>query len=116
MNTTIKLAAGIEADPEDFQQHQTNPNWYKAALNSRQADPFCCSPVWQLSFHNAYSPNRRLLIRESNNNVIAFAEKVFPLQATHPVSNVLAPVATPRRPGMQLVQSDFAPSPFAELQ
>jgi hypothetical protein len=51
--------------------------WNKAALSTGQADPFCCLPSWQLSFHDAYSPKRRLLIKECSNNVIAFAEKVF---------------------------------------
>jgi hypothetical protein len=51
--------------------------WNKVALSTRQADPFCCLPAWQLSFHDAFSPKRRLLIKECSNNVIAFAEKVF---------------------------------------
>jgi hypothetical protein len=51
--------------------------WNKAALSTGQADPFCCLPSWQLSFHDAFSPKRRLLIKECSNNVIAFAEKVF---------------------------------------
>jgi hypothetical protein len=51
--------------------------WNKVALSTRQADPFCCLPSWQLSFHDAFSPNRRLLIKECSNNVIAFAEKVI---------------------------------------
>ena len=77
MNTTTTLTVDLEKNFESFQQIQTSPNREKAVINANQADPFCCSPVWQLSFHEAYSPNRRLLIRESNNNVIAFAEKVF---------------------------------------
>ena len=77
MNSTVSTASRFETASEDFQQLQASANWNKVALNSRQADPFCCLPVWQLSFHEAYSPNRRLLIRESTDNVIAFAEKVF---------------------------------------
>ena len=77
MNSVIKLDVAFDTDTKGFQKLQTNSNWNRAALNSRQADPFCCLPVWQLSFHEAYSPYRRLLIRESTNNVIAFAEKVF---------------------------------------
>jgi hypothetical protein len=53
------------------------PDWNVAASSSGQADPFCCSPAWQLSFHNSYAPNRRLFIRESSNNVVAFAEKII---------------------------------------
>jgi hypothetical protein len=51
--------------------------WRNAALSTGQADPFCCLPSWQLSFHDAFSPKRRLLIRECLNSVIAFAEKVI---------------------------------------
>jgi hypothetical protein len=52
------------------------PNWSAAAANTLQADPFCCSPAWQLSFHNAFAPNRRLFIKESSKNIVAFAEKI----------------------------------------
>jgi hypothetical protein len=52
-------------------------NWSAAAANTGQADPFCCSPAWQLSFHNAFAPNRRLFIRECSKNVVAFAEKII---------------------------------------
>ena len=54
--------------------------WKKAALGTHQADPFCCLPEWQLAFHDAFSPKRRLLIEEREGNVIAFAEKIFPSQ------------------------------------
>jgi hypothetical protein len=77
MNPTVKSTADFDPDPTHFQKPQASSNWIRAATRTRQADPFCCSPVWQLSFHEAFSPNRRLLIRESANNVIAFAEKVF---------------------------------------
>ena len=53
------------------------PSWEKAAISTKQADPFCCTPDWQLSFHEAYSPNRRLLIEETSDCTIAFAEKFF---------------------------------------
>jgi hypothetical protein len=57
--------------------HQPSSTWNTAALNVRQADPFCCLTSWQLSFHEAFSPRRRLLIKESSDSAIAFAEKVF---------------------------------------
>lgn len=51
--------------------------WRKAALQAEQVDPFCSTPAWQLPFHDAFSPGRRLLIKEFDGSVIAFAEKVF---------------------------------------
>jgi hypothetical protein len=54
--------------------------WRAAALRTAQADPFCCMPYWQLAFHDAFSPGRRLLIREAEGSVIAFAEVVFSRQ------------------------------------
>jgi hypothetical protein len=51
--------------------------WNGLAIQTRQQDPFCCSPAWQLAFHEAFSPKRRLLIRHSGDSLVAFAEKVF---------------------------------------
>ncbi|MDR3176870.1 MAG: GNAT family N-acetyltransferase [Desulfovibrio sp.] len=55
--------------PEHF------PTWAKAAVSTNQADPFCCSPVWQLAFHDAFGPKRRLFIEESSGSALVFAEK-----------------------------------------
>jgi Protein involved in cellulose biosynthesis (CelD) len=52
-------------------------DWYKAALGTNQVDPFCCTPVWQLSFHSVFGPKRRVLIETSAHAVLAFAETVF---------------------------------------
>ncbi len=52
--------------------------WLEAALSTKQTDPFCCTPAWQLSFHETFAPARRLLVKESADNVIVFAEEVFP--------------------------------------
>jgi hypothetical protein len=51
--------------------------WRNAAISTDQADPFCCAPSWQLAFHDAFSPKRRLLIESSSDGLIAFAENVF---------------------------------------
>ena len=53
--------------------------WNRLALTGRQQDPFCCTTAWNLSFHEAFSPKRRLLVRSSDGNVVSFAEKVFAL-------------------------------------
>jgi hypothetical protein len=51
-------------------------HWSHLASKTRQQDPFCSLPQWQLSFHDAFSPKRRLLFRETSDSLIAFAEKV----------------------------------------
>lgn len=68
-------------DPTDLADtsrwYASNSVWNRAALSTRQADPFCCLTYWQLAFHDAFSPKRNLLVRESADSVIAFAEKIF---------------------------------------
>ena len=39
-----------------------------------QVDPFCCRTEWQLSFHEAMGPERKLLVREVPGSVVAFAD------------------------------------------
>jgi len=51
--------------------------WNKAAIRTKQADPFCSTPAWQMAFHDAFNPERRLLIESSSNSVIAFAEHIL---------------------------------------
>lgn len=50
--------------------------WERTAISTSQADPFCSTPAWQMAFHDAFSPARRLLIESSSNSLIAFAEHV----------------------------------------
>ncbi|MDL2210167.1 GNAT family N-acetyltransferase [Desulfovibrio sp. OttesenSCG-928-O18] len=54
--------------------HSILHEWKKAATSTNQADPFCCSPAWQLSAYEAFSPQSRLLTACSGGSVIAFAE------------------------------------------
>ncbi|MDR0380080.1 MAG: GNAT family N-acetyltransferase [Candidatus Accumulibacter sp.] len=54
------------------------PTWGKLAVADEVCDPFCCTSFWQLAFHEAFNPRRRLLIEDTPNGVVAFAEKVFP--------------------------------------
>ncbi len=51
--------------------------WAKIAASTDQADPFCCTAAWQLSFHETFSPKRRLLIEATAGSRIAFAEMFF---------------------------------------
>ena len=48
--------------------------WNDIASRSGRPDPFCCTPAWQLAFHDAFSPSRRLLLHVEENNMLAFAE------------------------------------------
>lgn len=52
-------------------------HWAGLAARTCQADPFCCSPAWQFSFHEAFGPLRPLLLQESPGGMLAFAERVF---------------------------------------
>lgn len=52
-------------------------SWTRTALSTHQVDPFCCTPPWQLSFHDAFAPERKLLIQESSNTLLLFAERRF---------------------------------------
>ena len=77
MNSNTEHAPDINKNIQDTRWLKPTSNWNNVALRTRQADPFCCLPLWQFSFHEAFSPKRRLLIKECSNNVIAFAEKRF---------------------------------------
>ncbi|WP_294485130.1 GNAT family N-acetyltransferase [uncultured Mailhella sp.] len=48
--------------------------WTAIAARSGRADPFSCTPAWQLSFHDAFAPRRRLFIHVDEENVLTFAE------------------------------------------
>ena len=58
--------------------HNAKPDqydtWRSAALNDDLVDPFSCTPAWQLAFHDAFGPQRRVLFAEADSSVIAFAE------------------------------------------
>jgi len=70
---TMKLEVIL---PESEFEHIRDA-WTRAAITTKQADPFCSSPVWQLAFHEAVSPKRRLVVESASGSVICFAEKVF---------------------------------------
>ena len=52
--------------------------WTDLAPQSGKPDPFSCTPAWQLAFHDAFAPSRRLLIEEEEGNLMAFAEMALP--------------------------------------
>jgi hypothetical protein len=56
-------------------------NWNRAVSQTAQADPFCCRTEWQLSFHEAMQPNRRLIVRETPGSIVALAEELCPYKA-----------------------------------
>lgn len=64
-------------------------DWTRIALSTRQADPFCCTPAWQLPFHEIVHPERRLLVAESSGSIMAFAE-----ESSSPEEVFLTPLET----------------------
>ncbi len=69
----------ITKSSHELESHSTLlKSWTRTALSTSQVDPFCCTPPWQLSFHDAFSPNRKLLIKESAYNLLLFAEHILP--------------------------------------
>lgn len=48
-------------------------DWNLLAAQSTPADPFCCRTEWQLSFHEAFAPRRRLHLIAAGDSMIAFA-------------------------------------------
>jgi len=93
--------------------HNAQPDqyaaWQTAALRCDQTDPFCCMPSWQLAFHDAFGPKRRLLVAEAEGSVVAFAEGLVSEEEIF---------VTPLEPswffGCPLL-GDAAPSLFAEV-
>jgi len=49
-------------------------NWNRAVADSNVVDPFCCRTDWQLSFHQAFAPQREVYISQSAGSVVAFAQ------------------------------------------
>ena len=79
MNSEQKMAAVIQ------QEHTTNrdawqtwdhpeSNWNNAAMQTPQADPFCCRTEWQLSYNEGMEPGRKLIVREQPGSLVALAE------------------------------------------
>lgn len=48
--------------------------WQRSAISTSQADPFCSCPAWQMAFHDAFAPGRRLMVEAASNSLIALAE------------------------------------------
>jgi CelD/BcsL family acetyltransferase involved in cellulose biosynthesis len=46
-----------------------------AAARTLQGDPFCCRTEWQFSYHEAFGPQRPLLLRTAGDGVVAFAQR-----------------------------------------
>ncbi|MCQ2444353.1 MAG: GNAT family N-acetyltransferase [Mailhella sp.] len=47
-------------------------SWNRAIFHTAQADPFCCSPAWQLSFRRAFTEPSSTLIRGTEDSLICF--------------------------------------------
>lgn len=76
-NSKQGVAAHSDFTCSDAIDHPDS-NWNRAVSQTAQADPFCCRTEWQLSFHEAMQPGRKLVVRETPGSVIAFAENRHP--------------------------------------
>ena len=61
--------------------------WTKVSGVRSQADPFSCRPIWNLAFHEAYSPKRQIFIQGGLDGLAVMAEKHQPNG-----SSILTPV------------------------
>lgn len=68
MELRIQSHGSLDWSPESVRL------WNDIAGRSGRPDPFCCTPAWQMAFHDAFSPSRRLLLHVEEKNVLAFAE------------------------------------------
>ncbi|WP_308620064.1 GNAT family N-acetyltransferase [uncultured Desulfovibrio sp.] len=50
------------------------PLWAHLAASTGQADPFCCSPVWQLTFRQTFTADRRLFFLAAPAGLAVFTE------------------------------------------
>lgn len=58
-----------------FATPQLATKWENIALKTRQVDPFCSCPSWQLAFHDSEGSQGYLLLEASQDSMIAFALK-----------------------------------------
>jgi len=64
----------VFTDPASLAAHdRPDSNWNRQALGSALPDPFCATTAWQLSFREAFDPQRRIVIRESSDGLVQFA-------------------------------------------
>ena len=50
------------------------PFWESLAASTGEADPFCCGPVWQLTFREAFTPENRLFYLATPGGLALFSE------------------------------------------
>ena len=48
--------------------------WNRQIFETYQVDPFCCSTYWQFSCYQAFQPDRRLMLRQNDQSLLAFIE------------------------------------------
>lgn len=53
-------------------------HWNRLAVNTGQADPFCCAPVWNLAYHHTINSGRRIFYAASGQGAVIFAETFSP--------------------------------------
>lgn len=83
-------------------------HWTKLALTTRQADPFCASPIWNLAYHHVINRGRPVFYAASDRGALVFSET-----ATMYGEPVLAPLEDSWLYGQPLLGEE-APDLLAE--
>ena len=83
MNSNIHSDAGDVMKTSDMgfryaaEVDGTDQLWNRLGSRKDQRDPFCCLPAWQLAFNESRDPKSRILIRQSQDSLIAFSQRSF---------------------------------------
>jgi len=72
MNQFTNDSAGPRIDPR---WDHAESDWNRQVLADPQVDPVCCQTPWMFSYHETFSPQRRLYLRQADQSLIAFAEQ-----------------------------------------
>lgn len=65
----------LETVPPESEFEHVREKWMCAA--TKQFDPFCSLPAWQLAFHETFRPKRRLLVEYASGSMLCFAEEIL---------------------------------------
>lgn len=53
-------------------------HWRDLACLGDEADPFCCAPIWNLSYHAIFTPGRRIYYNTSKDAAVIFGVYTIP--------------------------------------
>jgi predicted N-acyltransferase len=87
MNNSTKILQDNIPNTKGYLSRSDLELWTKVSGARSQADPFSCRPIWNLAFHEAYSPKRHIFIQGGLDGLAVMAEKHQPNG-----SSILTPV------------------------